>query len=109
MTFRFLTEAGCKLTAAANNQEAVSAMNAERPDLIILNLILRNSGSGFELIEHVKADEKTKNIPLILIAQQDLNQEEINRLNGGIRTILNKGLLTQSDLLGELKEIIGKM
>ena len=104
-----LNKTGVELTSAADSREARNILNRETPDLIIVNLIMPDSKSGFDLIEHIKAEEKTKKIPLILITEKDLGPEETMRLNGGIQAILNKGLLKQSDLLAELKEIIRKM
>lgn len=104
-----LHKAGCETIAVADSSQALAVVNSERPDLIILNLIIPDSGSEFDLIETVKTNETTKKIPFILITKKDLNQEEVERLNGGIRAIINKGLLTEMDLLEELKEIIGTM
>lgn len=105
----FLSEAGVELTAAANSREAMDALNRTKPDLIIVNLILPDSESGLDLVKHVKTEEKTKNIPFILITEKDLSGEQIMKLNGGIQAILNRGLLEENVLLAELKEIIGKM
>ncbi len=105
----FLGEADVELTAAANSREAMDALNRTKPDLIIVNLIMPDSGSGLDLVKHVKAEEKTKNIPFILITEKDLSDEQIVKLNGGIQAILNRGLLEENVLLAELKEIISKM
>ncbi|NOX80084.1 MAG: response regulator [Deltaproteobacteria bacterium] len=105
----FLREADVELTAAANSREAQDALNRTKPDLIIVNLIMPDSGSGLDLVKHVKAEEKTKNIPFILITEKDLSGEQIMKLNGGIQAILNRGLLEENVLLAELKEIISKM
>lgn len=104
-----LCNAGCEVTVVVDCKEALAAINNQKLDLIILNPIGPDSGCEFDLIEQIKTDEKTKNISLILITQKDLDQDEIEQLNGGIQAILNKGLLTESDLLEELKVIISKM
>ncbi len=105
----FLREAGVELTATANSREAREALNRTTPDLIIVNLIMPDSDSCFDLVTHVKAEEKTKNIPFILITEKDLSGEQVMKLNGGIQAILNRGLLEENVLLAELKEIISKM
>ena len=63
-----------------------------------------DSGAEFDLIEQVKTDEKTKDIPFILITEKDLDQEEIDRLNGGIQAILNKGLMTETRSAGGVQK-----
>ncbi|MDW7773604.1 MAG: response regulator [Desulfobulbaceae bacterium] len=104
-----LRQAGLETTAAADSRQALASVNSERPDMIILNLIMPDPDAEFDLIEKIKTNENTKDIPFILITEKDLDREEIARLNGGIRAILNKGLLAEHDLLKELREIIGKM
>ncbi|MCL7487999.1 MAG: response regulator [Desulfobulbaceae bacterium] len=104
-----LSKAGCDTTVKADSAQALAAINDEKFDLIILNLITPDPGAEFDLIGQIKTNEKTKDIPFILITEGDLSPEEIARLNGGIQAILNKGLLTEADLLEELKKIIGKM
>ncbi len=105
-----LKEAGVELTAvAADSREAQAALNRTKPDLIIVNLLMPDPESGLDLVTHVKASEKTKNIPFILITEKDLSKKQISKLNGGIQAILNRGLLEKNVLLAELKEIISKM
>ena len=83
----------------------------KRKDLILLfsTSSLPDSGTEFDFIEQVRTNEKTKDIPLILLTGKDLDEEETERLNGDIRTIINKGLLEEKDLLEKFKKIIGKM
>jgi len=104
-----LNRAGCETTALADTGQALATLKGARPDLIILNLVMPDPGSEFDFIEKVKTNENTKKTPFILITEKDLGQDEIERLNGGIQAIINKGLLKETDLLEELKEIIGTM
>lgn len=104
-----LNNTGCETTALADSRQALAVVQSMEPDLIILNPVMPDSGAEFDLIEQVKTDAKTKDIPFILITEKDLDQEVIARLNGGIRAILNKGLMTERDLLAEFKKIIDKM
>lgn len=106
---RVLRQAGCETITVSGSSQAFAAVGSGRPDMIILNLNMPDTGSGFDLIEKVKTNERTKEIPFILITEKDLDEEDVAKLNGGIEAILSKGLLTESDLLNELKDIIGKM
>lgn len=103
-----LSRAGCEAAVAADSAFGLSAIESVQPDLIVLNLSLPDAGSGFEFIEKVKTLDKTRGIPFILITERDMDPEERARLDGGIRAILNKGLLSEEDLLAELREVIGK-
>ncbi len=109
LMYSVLRKAGCEVTTVSDSGEALVSVHAEKPDLIILNLIVADSDCEFDLIEQLKSNEKTKDVAFILITQKDLDTEEFERLNGCIQAILNNGLLTEADLLEELKEIIRKM
>jgi CheY-like chemotaxis protein len=65
--------------------------------------------TGFDVIEYIKAAEGDKNIPLIVLTQKDLTEEEADDLNGRIHGILNKVVLTKEELLQELKDTIARI
>jgi hypothetical protein len=65
--------------------------------------------TGFDVIEYLKAAEGAKGMPLIVLNQKDLSEKEREELNGRIKGILNKAVLTKEDLLKELKGTIQKM
>ena len=102
-----LSDAGYKITTVDNSVNAIKSIKASRPDLIVLNLI-KAEVKGFDLVEYIKADEKIKNIPLIVISQHDLSNKELQDLDGRMQVILNKGILSEEELLEELKDIISK-
>ncbi|MEA2084163.1 MAG: response regulator [Thermodesulfobacteriota bacterium] len=102
-----LNEAGYKTTTADNSEDAIKAIEDSRPDMIILNLIITEV-KGFDLVEYIKTEEEIKNIPLIIISEKDLSKKELQDLDGRVQVILNKGILSEEELLEELKDIISK-
>lgn len=58
---------------ASNGDEALQAVKAHRPGLILLDLIMPGR-DGFETLAALKADEVTKGIPVIVLS--NLSQEE---------------------------------
>ncbi|MFC1837387.1 response regulator [Thermodesulfobacteriota bacterium] len=103
-----LDEAGYKIKTANNNEDAIQSIKVSRPDLIVLDLTLVDV-NGFDLIEYIKSDEKIKTIPLIIISEKDLSDKDLEELDVRIQAILNKGILTEDDLLKELKQTIHKL
>lgn len=102
-----LEEGEYKVATAYNSEDAVKSIRDYRPDLIVLNLTMPET--GFDVIEYLKTDKKGNGIPLIVLTQKDLSRKEIDELNGRIHGILNKVILTKEDLLKELKDTISKM
>lgn len=102
-----LEEAEYQVTTSYNSEDAVRSIENFRPDLIILNLAIPEI--GFDVIEYLKAAQGMKDIPLIVLTQKELSEDEKEQLNGRIRGILNKVVLSKEDLLQELKNTIQKM
>jgi len=102
-----LEEAEYQVTTSYNSEDAIRSIENFRPDLIILNLTM--PATGFDVIEYLKAAEGAKDIPMIVLNQKDLSEKEREELNGRIKGILNKVVLTKEDLLKELKDTIQKI
>jgi signal transduction histidine kinase/CheY-like chemotaxis protein len=103
-----LREAGYQIAVANNSKDAIKTIKDFVPDLIVLNLTMPEV-SGFDIIEYLETEERVKDIPLIVITQKDLTEKEIDELDGRIQGILNRGVLTEEDLLKEIKDTISKV
>lgn len=99
---------GYKVDAASSQEEAVRLMSGHLPDLIVFNLLMHDQ-QGMGLLEYMRFDERLKNIPLIVLTEKNLTEVDMKELNGRIEATLNKGVLSEKDLLMELKGIIEKM
>ncbi|MEK7610226.1 MAG: response regulator [Patescibacteria group bacterium] len=67
-----LAREGFRVVRALNGEEAVSQIKAEKPDLVLLDLIMPKK-TGFEVLAEVKADPQTRDIPIIILS--NLGQE----------------------------------
>jgi len=68
-----LEKAGYSVLEAYDGQEALDITMKEFPDLILLDIMMPNI-SGYEVCERIVSNEKTKNIPVILVTA--LNKPE---------------------------------
>jgi CheY-like chemotaxis protein len=64
---RFLENRGFKVETAANGMAALEALELIWPDLIITDLQMPKL-SGYQLIDRLKANEKTAGIPILVLA-----------------------------------------
>ncbi len=62
---RYLQDAGLTVVAVGSGEEAQKVLKAQKPDLIILDVILPGQ-SGFEICRELKQSEATKNIPVVI-------------------------------------------
>ncbi len=75
---QLLTEQGYNVRPVLNPQLALSSAQLEPPDLILLDIIMQ-SLDGYEVCKALKADERTRDIPIIFISGLG---EEKNKLRG---------------------------
>ncbi len=61
-----LEEAGYLVSVASNSKEALSSMSKHKPTLVISDVLMPEM-DGYQLCEHIKKDEKLRDIPVILV------------------------------------------
>ena len=76
-----LKKEGFDVKQAFDGEEAVGFLNAEKPDLIVLDLILPKK-SGFEVLENLSKDPQTSKIPVIILSNlgQESDMEKVKSL-----------------------------
>jgi signal transduction histidine kinase/CheY-like chemotaxis protein len=80
---------GWRVMEAENGQVAVQSLAAERPDVIILDLMMPKM-DGFEFLDNVRARPDWQDIPVVVVTAKDLTEEDRDRLNGGVERIIQK-------------------
>jgi len=71
--YNLLIEQNYEVRAARNGETALQAAQDDPPDLILLDIKMPEM-DGYEVCSHLKADERTRDIPVIFISA--LNQTE---------------------------------
>ena len=57
---------GYQVSGAEGGQEGLEKVRAEMPDLVLLDLMMPDMG-GWEVYQQMKADDKMKDIPVIIV------------------------------------------
>ncbi len=96
-----LTLAGWTVREAANGREALQYVEAERPTIVLLDLIMPEM-DGFEFLDELRRRPAGRDVPVIVVTAKDLNDEDRQRLSGSVAHILHKQLLSRGDLLGRM-------
>jgi two-component system phosphate regulon response regulator PhoB len=73
-----LSREGYRISTAVDGRGAVSTALADRPDLIVLDLMLPGV-DGYEVLRTLREDERTGDIPVLLLTAR---QEEEDRIRG---------------------------
>ncbi|MFN2194504.1 MAG: pyridoxal-phosphate dependent enzyme [Anaerolineales bacterium] len=90
---------------AANGQEAVELAKRELPNLIILDLMMPEI-DGFGVMDILKQDAATADIPIIVVTAKELTSEEKRRLEGRIHALMQKGEFMNDELLDEVRALV---
>jgi CheY-like chemotaxis protein len=65
---RMLLEAnGYAVRTASSGRECLAAVEADRPDLVILDMVMGERQEGFDVSRELRNSEYTKGIPLVMI------------------------------------------
>jgi len=62
-----------EVVSAHNSQDGREKAKAEKPDVIVLDVMMEKKTAGFDLARELRSDEDTKNIPIIMLTA--VNQE----------------------------------
>ena len=90
---------------AENGREGLELIRRERPDLILLDLMMPEI-DGFGVLEVLQSEEELQDIPVIVVTAKELTADERARLSGHIQALLQKGVFTDDELLREIGEAI---
>jgi signal transduction histidine kinase/DNA-binding response OmpR family regulator len=96
-----IEESGYDIKTARDGRGALEEIGRERPDVIILDLMLPEM-DGFEVAHRLSLNADWREIPIIMLTARDLSHEERRALDTGFVRIIQKGNFTRDELLAEL-------
>jgi len=78
------------ILSARGGKEGIKVALAEKPDLIILDLMMPEV-DGFEVVQALKKSKETARIPILIYTAKNITAEDRARLQGNIESIIQKG------------------
>jgi two-component system, OmpR family, alkaline phosphatase synthesis response regulator PhoP len=85
----FFEHSGFEVFTSGNGLDGVSLAKHAFPDIILLDLVLPKI-DGFEVCKILKNDEKTKNIPIIIISARTSKDEVDKAISLGAKNFIAK-------------------
>lgn len=106
ITRKFQNE-NCKLIHLTEGESAVTTAKEEKPDIILLDVLLAGM-SGYDILEALKKDPETSSIPVVLLSNlgQQSDKEKGEKL-GAIKFIV-KAMTTLDEIISEIADVIDK-
>ncbi len=90
---------------ATNGREALELIARELPDLVILDLMMPEV-DGFAVLDSLRSQPETANIPVIVATAKELTVDEKSRLQGQIQSLMLKGDFLNDEFLEEVRSLI---
>jgi twitching motility two-component system response regulator PilH len=84
-----LSKAGYQCVIAENGDEAIAKSKTERPDLILMDVVMPGT-SGYQATRAITRDDATKHIPVIMCTSKQQETDRIWGLRQGARDYLMK-------------------
>lgn len=100
-----LTLEGFLVHVAADGRKGLKLAHEQRPDLVLLDIILPKL-DGFEVLRELKANPQTKAIPVILLTNLSQRGEVQKGLNLGAVDYLIKAHFMPSEVVAKIKAVL---
>jgi PAS domain S-box-containing protein len=91
---------------AYRGQDAIEIALRERPDLIVLDLMMPEM-DGFEVVAALNGHPATASIPVVIVTARTVTPEERMRLNGFVKTVIAKAGFDSKLFVDEVRRVMG--
>lgn len=98
---------GYKVLEAEDGEEVLKMVEAEAPDLILLDIILPRL-SGFDVLTKLKESSKTKNIPVIVYSILNDKPEIERAMKLGANDFTIKGLTPALEVRNKVRALLNE-
>lgn len=95
-----------RVIMARDGSEAVKFLREEKPDLILLDIILPKM-SGFEVMEEMKEDPTIQSAPVVVVSNLGQSSDVEKAQKFGAVGYFVKAQLSIDDLISKIKEFLG--
>lgn len=96
---------GFKVFAAGDGEQGLKLASSKEPEIILLDILLPKL-DGFAVLEQLKKDPATKNIPVILLTNLGQKEDVQKGLKMGAADYLIKAHFKPSETVDKVKKIL---
>jgi DNA-binding response OmpR family regulator len=102
---RKLIQEGFDISEAVDGEEGIKKIKEEKPDLVLLDLILPGI-DGFGVLSRIKGDPDLAPIPVIILTNVDQKEDMEKGLKMGAVDYLIKAHLTPGEIVEKIKNVL---
>jgi PAS domain S-box-containing protein len=100
-----LEPAGFRVIRANGGREAIVKAQSDKPHLILLDLMMPEV-SGFDVVEALRSDAGTRDIPIMVLTAKELTADDKRALNGHVAAIFQRKSLAGAELVEWLRGLV---
>ncbi len=104
---RFLSDSPYQVIEAATGPEGVRAAQLHVPQVILLDFLLEDM-TAFDVLDELKADPRTRNIPVVIVTSHTLDNADVQRLASQTEAILSKDKLSRELAMSRIHDALRK-
>ncbi len=90
---------------AEDGRAGLELIRGQRPDLVVLDLMMPEM-DGFAVLDALRADDATRDIPVIVVTAKALTPDERDKLTGQIESLLQKGSFMDDELFADVMDAL---
>src|SRR5262245_4203844 len=98
-----LTPRGYEVIPAESGQEALAKVASERPDLVLLDIVMPGM-DGYEVCRRIRSDPETALLPVVMITASG-EQEKVSAIDAGADDFITKPL-DQDELMARIRSLV---
>ena len=100
-----VSQEGYEVVGAVDGEEGLKMAGMERPNLILLDLILPTMG-GFDVLRKLKEQEETKDIPVIILSNLGQKEDIDKGMQLGAIDYMVKAHFTPGEIVEKTKSVM---
>ena len=102
-----LSKEGYLVVMAIDGEKGLKAVKEEKPDLILLDIILPEM-DGFEVLTKIKKDQELSKIPIIILSNLGAKEEIKKGLEAGADDYLIKAHFNPEEIVNRVEAVLGR-
>lgn len=97
---------GFWIITADDGEKGIELAGSQKPDIILLDILMPKM-NGFEVLESIKADKATAQIPVILLTNLNQKDEIEKGLRLGAEDYLIKAHFMPTEVIEKVRKLLG--
>ena len=91
---KMLTRFNFRIRTAANGVEALEKMAEEKPDLVLLDILMPQM-DGFEALQHIRSNPNTKDTRVVILSALNSTEDIVKGFNLGANDFITKPIIME--------------